>query len=57
METPAGAEAHGHHPNIVLHDWCFVRLELYSHLLDCLTLADVDLAIALDALGGASPDL
>lgn len=42
------AEALGHHPNILLHEWCFVRLELYSHLRDSLTQADVDLAIALD---------
>jgi len=44
------AEAHAHHPNITLHEWCFVRLELYSHLHDCLTQADVDLAVALDGL-------
>lgn len=44
------AEAHAHHPNITLHEWCFVRLELYSQLLDALTQADVDLAVALDGL-------
>lgn len=42
------AEAQGHHPNILLHEWCFVRLEVYSHYNDCLTRADVDLAIAID---------
>ena len=44
------AEAQAHHPNITLHEWCFVRLELYSQLHDCLTQADVDLAVALGAL-------
>lgn len=44
------AEAHGHHPNITLHEWCFVRLELYSQLSNTLTRKDVDLAVALDAL-------
>jgi len=44
------AEAHAHHPNITLHEWCFVRLELYSQLHDRLTQADVDLAVALDGL-------
>lgn len=42
------AEERRHHPNIVLHEWCFVRLELYTHLHGGLTQADVDLAIALD---------
>lgn len=47
------AEAQRHHPNILLHEWCFVRLELYSHLRGTLTQADVDLAVALDALPAA----
>ncbi len=25
------AERIGHHPNIRIHEWCFVELELYSH--------------------------
>ena len=25
------AERAGHHPNILVHEWCFVHLELYSH--------------------------
>jgi 4a-hydroxytetrahydrobiopterin dehydratase len=44
------AESLAHHPNIVVHEWCFVRLELYSHLNDCITQADVDLAVATDGL-------
>jgi 4a-hydroxytetrahydrobiopterin dehydratase len=51
VRVAAVAEEHGHHPNITLHEWCFVRLELYSQLRDCLTQADLDLAVALDALG------
>ena len=44
------AEAAQHHPNILIHEWCFVRLELYSHIVDGLTQADVDLAIAIDGV-------
>lgn len=50
VRVAALAEARGHHPNILLHEWCFVRLDLYSHLRGCLTQADVDLAVAIDAL-------
>jgi 4a-hydroxytetrahydrobiopterin dehydratase len=46
------AEAAAHHPNILIHEWCFVRLELYSHLVDHLTQADVDFAMAVDAFAG-----
>ena len=42
------AERHGHHPNITLHEWCFVHLELYSHLTGGLSTKDVELAIAID---------
>ena len=47
------AERLGHHPNITIHEWCFVRLELYSHVAGGLSMRDVDLAIAIDegALG------
>ncbi len=44
------AERLGHHPNIRLHEWCFVQLELYSHLDGALSSRDVDFALALDAL-------
>lgn len=44
------AEALGHHPNIRLHEWCFVQLEVYSHLSGGLTGRDVGLAIAIDAM-------
>lgn len=44
------AESLGHHPNIRLHEWCFVELETYSHITGGLTGSDVQLARALDAL-------
>lgn len=43
------AERRGHHPNIWVHEWCFVRLELYSHVDGRLTRNDVELAMAIDA--------
>jgi 4a-hydroxytetrahydrobiopterin dehydratase len=42
------AERRGHHPNIAVHEWCFVRLDVYSHVAGGLTTNDVDLAIAVD---------
>ncbi len=44
------AERLRHHPNIRLHEWCFVQLELYSHLDGTLSANDVDFALARDAL-------
>lgn len=44
------AERLGHHPNILVHEWCFVHLELYSHLQGGLSRFDVDFALALDGL-------
>ena len=44
------AERVGHHPNILVHEWCFVHLELYSHLQGGLSRFDVDFALALDEL-------
>jgi 4a-hydroxytetrahydrobiopterin dehydratase len=46
----AVAEAVGHHPNIRLHEWCFVELEVYSHVSGGLTRNDVALAAAIDAM-------
>ncbi len=42
------AEERGHHPNLHLHEWCFVNLELYSHKDGGLSQYDVDFALALD---------
>ena len=52
------AERVGHHPNIRLHEWCFVELELYSHNAGGISQRDVDFALALDgsdSLPGAEP--
>jgi 4a-hydroxytetrahydrobiopterin dehydratase len=42
------AERLAHHPNIYIHEWCFVHLELYSHAGGGLSRFDVDFALALD---------
>jgi 4a-hydroxytetrahydrobiopterin dehydratase len=47
------AESLGHHPNILVHEWCFVRLELYSHAEGGLSRFDVDFALALDEMIGS----
>jgi 4a-hydroxytetrahydrobiopterin dehydratase len=46
----AVAETVNHHPNIRLHEWCFVELEVYSHVSGGLTTRDVELVVALDAM-------
>ena len=46
------SERMGHHPNIRVHEWCFVQVELYSHLENALTARDVALALAIDAALG-----
>lgn len=43
------AEDVGHHPNIRVHEWCFVELEVYSHVSGGLTTRDLDLVTAIDA--------
>jgi 4a-hydroxytetrahydrobiopterin dehydratase len=47
------AERRAHHPNICVHEWCFVHLELYSHADGGLSRFDVDFALALDKLLGS----
>jgi 4a-hydroxytetrahydrobiopterin dehydratase len=44
------AEAMRHHPNIRLHEWCFVDFEVYSHLTGGISRRDVELALAIDEL-------
>jgi 4a-hydroxytetrahydrobiopterin dehydratase len=44
------AEATGHHPDILLHGWNKVRLELSTHSEGGLTQADFDMALRIDAL-------
>jgi 4a-hydroxytetrahydrobiopterin dehydratase len=45
------AEEQGHHPDILVHGWNKVRLELSTHSEGGLTQADLDLAARIDALG------
>jgi 4a-hydroxytetrahydrobiopterin dehydratase len=47
------AESLAHHPNIRVHEWCFVHLELYSHADGGLSRFDVDFALALDEMLGS----
>jgi 4a-hydroxytetrahydrobiopterin dehydratase len=49
------AETVCHHPNIRLHEWCFVELEVYSHVSGGLTAKDVELVIAIDAMLDEQP--
>lgn len=44
------AEAQGHHPDILVHGWNKVRLELSTHSEGGLTGADFELAARIDAL-------
>jgi 4a-hydroxytetrahydrobiopterin dehydratase len=44
------AEAAGHHPDILVHGWNKVRLELSTHSADGLTQSDLDLARGIDGL-------
>ena len=44
------AEAQGHHPDILVHDWNQVRLELSTHSEGGLTAADFELAGRIDGL-------
>jgi 4a-hydroxytetrahydrobiopterin dehydratase len=45
------AEQANHHPDILLHGWNRVRLELSTHSAGGLTAADLALAERIDALG------
>ncbi len=44
------AEVEGHHPNIYIHDWNKVKLELYTHTLRGLHENDFILASKIDRL-------
>jgi 4a-hydroxytetrahydrobiopterin dehydratase len=45
------AERANHHPDILIHGWNKVRLELFTHSEGGLTQADFDLASRIDELG------
>lgn len=44
------AETVGHHPNLRVHEWCFLDVETYSHVSGGLTTRDLDLVLAIDAM-------
>jgi 4a-hydroxytetrahydrobiopterin dehydratase len=45
------AEAANHHPDILVHGWNKVRLELSTHSEGGITRADLDMARTLDGVG------
>ena len=47
------AEAADHHPDILVHGWNKVRLELRTHSADGLTQSDLDLARGIDGLSAS----
>lgn len=44
------AESEGHHPNIYIHDWNKVKLELYTHSINGLHENDFILAAKIDKI-------
>lgn len=44
------ADRVGHHPNIALHEYHFVRIETYDHLTGGLSTKDLELVHAIDRL-------
>ena len=47
------AEGANHHPDILIHGWNKVRLQLSTHSADGLTQSDLDLARGIDGLSGS----
>ena len=46
----AVAESEGHHPDIFLHSWKWVRIDLWTHAVDGLTENDFIVAAKIDEL-------
>lgn len=46
------AEKVGHHPNITMHEYAFVRIETYDHMLSGLSNFDLKLVRAIDQISG-----
>lgn len=44
------AKSRNHHPDILIHGYRFVRIELYSHDVGAITNRDLSLADRIDAL-------
>lgn len=49
-QVGALAEAEGHHPNMYLHDFKFVKIELYTHAIGGLSENDFIMAAKIDQL-------
>ena len=48
------AEEEGHHPNIFLHSYCKVRVELYTHAIGGLSINDFVVASKINQLEAAA---
>ncbi|MCI0531753.1 MAG: 4a-hydroxytetrahydrobiopterin dehydratase, partial [candidate division Zixibacteria bacterium] len=44
------AEADGHHPNLFLHSWNKVKVTLYTHAIDGLSINDFVVAAKIDKI-------
>ena len=44
------AEREGHHPNILIHSWNKVKLEIYTHAIGGLSINDFILAAKIDKI-------
>ena len=44
------AEADGHHPNLFLHSWNKVKITLYTHAIDGLSINDFVVAAKIDKI-------
>jgi 4a-hydroxytetrahydrobiopterin dehydratase len=51
-EVAGAAEAANHHPDILIHGWNKVRLEVTNHSAGGLTDADFELAATIDRIAG-----
>jgi 4a-hydroxytetrahydrobiopterin dehydratase len=51
-EVAGAAEAANHHPDILIHGWNKVRLEVTNHSAGGLTEADFELAATIDRIAG-----
>jgi len=51
-EVAGAAEAANHHPDILIHGWNKVRLDVTNHSAGGLTEADFELAATIDRIAG-----
>lgn len=45
------AEAEGHHPDMWIHDWKFLKIQLMTHAIGGLSINDFVMAVKIDLLG------